>query len=61
MATVVDGRRRFRGTVKGVDGEQVMLAVPEGDVALPFSEIRAAKLVLTDALLAAHAAAEPQN
>lgn len=61
LAEPVQGRRRFRGIVKGIDGAEVVLAVVDGDVALPFSQIRAAKLVLTDALLAAHAAAAPQD
>lgn len=57
LAAPVDGRRRFRGIVKGVDGDRVLVAVGEDDVALPLAQIRAAKLVLTDALLAAHQAA----
>jgi len=55
----VQGRRRLRGTVTGVDGDQVLMAIEDENVALPFARIRAAKLVLTDALLAAHMAAGP--
>ncbi|MEM7441958.1 MAG: ribosome maturation factor RimP [Pseudomonadota bacterium] len=54
-STLVDGRRRFRGTLAGHEGSQVMI-VPEGEeepVAIPFDEIAKAKLVLTDALIAA--------
>lgn len=55
----VDGRRRLRGTLSGVNGDQVLMVVEDGEAALPFARIRAAKLVLTDALLAAHMAATP--
>ena len=46
-----DGRRRFTGTIKGLESEAVVLDTEEGSVALPLSEIERAKLVLTDALL----------
>jgi len=46
-----DNRRRFTGTIKGLDGETVVLDTEEGSVSLPLSEIERAKLVLTDALL----------
>lgn len=53
----VGGRRRFRGRLIGLDGEDVRLAVEEdgspAEIALPFREIRKAKLVLTDDLIAA--------
>ncbi len=56
----IDGRRRFRGRLLGVQGDDVLLALPEGDLAIPLAVIRKAKLVLTDALLAA-AEAEGRN
>ena len=46
-----DNRRRFTGTIKGLDGEAVVLDTEEGSVSLPLAEIERAKLVLTDALL----------
>ena len=46
-----DNRRRFTGTIKGLDGETVVLDTDEGSVSLPLAEIERAKLVLTDALL----------
>lgn len=52
--TPIDGRRRFRGILRGVSGEQVSIEMPEGSAAVPFTEIVKAKLVLTDALIAAH-------
>lgn len=52
-----DGRRRFRGVLKGLaeDG-QIQLNVDGVEVALPLSEVQSAKLVLTDELIAAHQA-----
>lgn len=49
----VDGRRRFRGVLKGLEGEQVLLELPEeGEtVSLPLEQVVLAQLVLTDALI----------
>ncbi len=47
------GRRRFRGKLLGVEGESVKLATAEGEALLPLEAIQKARLVLTDALLAA--------
>jgi len=56
----LDGRKRFRGRLKGVEGEQVLLADEEAKadevIRLPYPEIASAKLVLTDDLLAFGAA-----
>ena len=50
----VDGRKRFRGVVRGLDGDAVVLELEQGERTLvPFAEIQRAKLVLTDELLAA--------
>ena len=49
----IDGRRRFRGRLVGLVGDQVRLALPEGEQSIPFDAIKKAKLVLTDELLAA--------
>ena len=48
-----DGRRRFRGRIVGFEGDAVKMALGDETVALPFREIARARLVLTDALLAA--------
>lgn len=56
MAIPVGGRRRFSGVVIGADDRAARLRVDDGsDVALPLADIRRAKLVLTDALIAASA------
>ena len=56
MAIAIDGRRRFRGVLLGVDGAAARIrrddAVPgqADEVLLPIEEMAEAKLVLTDAL-----------
>ncbi|HUC62084.1 MAG TPA: ribosome maturation factor RimP [Alphaproteobacteria bacterium] len=53
-AAPIEGRRRFRGRLLGLEGESVTLALDEGPkLALPLSAIAKAQLVLTDELLAA--------
>ena len=48
----LDGRKRFRGRLLGIAGGDVRIDV-EGEVAaIPLAEIAAAKLVLTDELIA---------
>jgi len=57
LTVPVEARRRFRGTVLGLEGDDVALKVddvPEGATdrfRLPLSAIGEAKLVLTDALI----------
>jgi ribosome maturation factor RimP len=58
LAVPLDGRRRFKGVVIGADAETARLRLPEGvEIAFPHAAIRKAKLVLTDELIAATAAA----
>ena len=53
----VDGRKRFRGNLAGIEDEQVRLELADdGSVLLPFEQISRAKLIITDELLAAAAA-----
>ena len=53
----IDGRKRFLGTVLGADAETARLRLDDGtEVALPHERLRRARLVLTDALIAASAA-----
>jgi len=52
----LEGRRRFKGIALGADAEAVRMKLEDGtDIAFPRSNIRRAKLVLTDALIAATA------
>ena len=57
LKVVRDGRKRFRGEIAGVEGADVLLSLKaeggSGEVRLPLAEIGEAKLVLTDALIAA--------
>jgi ribosome maturation factor RimP len=58
MATALNGRRRFRGILVGVDGECARIRNNDdgsddpGDVLLRLEEMAEAKLVLTEALIA---------
>ncbi|MEM1400258.1 MAG: ribosome maturation factor RimP [Pseudomonadota bacterium] len=51
-----DTRKRFRGTLAGVEDQSVLLTLEDDEddtaVSLPFDSIAKAKLILTDALLA---------
>ena len=49
----VDGRKRFQGIVRGVEGDTALLEVEGAEVRLPLSDIFSAKLSLTDALIKA--------
>src|SRR5690242_14302836 len=48
----VDGRKRFRGKLLGLDGQDVTIESQGQRYAIPFKGIAEAKLVLTDALIA---------
>ena len=52
----IDGRKRFQGRLLGREGDRVRLALPAGEVSVAMSDIKRAKLVLTDELLAMTAA-----
>ncbi|HJQ57056.1 MAG TPA: ribosome maturation factor RimP [Vineibacter sp.] len=49
----LDGRKRFKGVLLGLDGEETRLRLEDGtEVRLPLAGVARAKLVLTDALIA---------
>jgi len=48
---LIDGRRRFKGPLAGVEGDEVLINVAEGTVGLKFDWLSDAKLVLTDELI----------
>jgi ribosome maturation factor RimP len=58
MAVAIDGRRRFRGTLLGVDSDKARVRRADAasgedpDVLLPIEEMAEAKLVLTNELVA---------
>jgi ribosome maturation factor RimP len=54
----VDGQRRYRGKLLGLKDENILVQSDDGTrVELPFSDLRKAKLILTDELIAASAPA----
>jgi ribosome maturation factor RimP len=52
LHAAIDGRKRFRGTLLGLEDNDVVIQTPEARIAVPFGQIAEAKLVLTDALIA---------
>lgn len=48
---LIDGRRRFKGELAGIDGDDVLLTIEEGTIGLKFAWLSDAKLVLTDELI----------
>ena len=58
----VSGRKRFSGIVLGADEAHGRLRLDDGtEVALPLADIRRARLVLTDELIAASAPEKPAS
>jgi ribosome maturation factor RimP len=49
----VDGRKRYRGRLLGLRDGAVVIAVGDGEAEIAFDDVAAAKLVLTDELIAA--------
>jgi ribosome maturation factor RimP len=50
-AELIDGRKRFKGQLAGIDGDEVLINVAEGTIGLKFDWLSEAKLVLTDELI----------
>jgi ribosome maturation factor RimP len=53
---LIDGRRRFKGDLAGVEGEEVLITIEEGGeevtIGLQFDWLSDAKLILSDELIA---------
>ena len=47
----IEGRKRFRGLLMGLDGQDVSIRAENTDIKFPFRAIANAKLVLTDKLI----------
>lgn len=58
LSTALNGQKKFRGMLRGVDGEDILLDIDTGSVKLPFRDVDKAKLVLTDDLIRAAMKAE---
>ncbi len=54
----MEGRKRFRGSLRGMTGDVVQIAVDTDEFSIPFERIEKAKLILTDELLATESAME---
>ena len=50
---MIDGRKRFRGTLHGVEEDEVLVEVDEGIIGLKFDWLNDARLVLNDELVRA--------
>ncbi len=48
---LIDGRKRFKGVLAGVEGPEVLINVEEGTIGLEFDWLAEAKLVLTEELI----------
>ena len=48
---MIDGRRRFRGILAGIEDDEVLINIEDGTVGLKFDWLSDAKLVMTDELV----------
>ena len=48
---LIDGRKRFKGTLAGINGSEILINLDEGTIGLEFEWLAEAKLVLTDELI----------
>ena len=48
---LIDGRKRFKGTLAGINGSEILINVDEGTIGLKFEWLAEAKLVLTNELI----------
>jgi len=49
---LIDGRKRFKGMLRGVEDGEILIDIQEGTIGLQFDWLVDAKLVLTDELVA---------
>ena len=49
---LIDGQRRFKGTLQGVQDDEILIDIQQGTIGLKFEWLSDAKLVLTDELIA---------
>jgi ribosome maturation factor RimP len=59
LSMPVGGRRRINGIIMGADAEFARVREADVDYNIPITDIRRAKLILTDALIEASAPSEP--
>ncbi len=51
LAAPQDGRKRFKGMLEGLDGQDVVITTSEGRAQFPFRAVSEAKLILTNKLI----------
>ncbi len=49
---LIEGRKRFKGVLQGVEDGEILIEIPEGVIGLSFDMLDDAKLVLSDELIA---------
>jgi ribosome maturation factor RimP len=54
-ARPIEGRRKFKGRLEGLDGETVRIRCDGAEVGVPLADVAKAKLIITDELLKAAA------
>lgn len=54
----IDGRKRFKGTLTGIEGEDILIDAESGPARVAFDDVLRAKLVITDELLRAASGSE---
>jgi len=47
----IEGRRRFRGQLHGMEGNEVLIEIPEGVIGLDFDWLASARLIANDELI----------
>ncbi|MEZ5733573.1 MAG: ribosome maturation factor RimP [Paracoccaceae bacterium] len=48
---MIDGRKRFKGMLRGTEDDEVLIEIDEGTIGLKFDWLADAKLILTDELI----------
>jgi ribosome maturation factor RimP len=48
-----DEQRRYRGNLNGIEGDDVVLLIKGEEIIIPFVDVQKARVVITDALIAA--------
>ena len=48
---MIEGRRRFKGLLAGVQDDEVLITIAEGTIGLKFAWLSDAKLILSDELI----------
>ena len=49
---MIEGRKRFKGFLRGTEGDEVLIEIEEGTIGLKFDWLSDAKLILTNELIA---------